>query len=278
MLVGQREGGDPAGPDLILEVLARPPVDRRGSRLADPDVDARHLGVVLAMQEDEMARVVHHRDHDPHSLLPRRGLGRRRDRLGRLQGQDLLVDRLCRRRRHEDQGEARAADELCNRAHEYTSVPFDDGAVGRGSRDRREPEPLPAPSNRQHPEGAQLELQGGFHDAACSHGSRGFHAGGGGFRGRRPRRRVSGRRRRDDKPFAGKEVNGGTVSLEEGRKDDVDGLAGLQGAGFPGPALAGHRHEGQRVPAGPPEAQGRQGSTRRITLPAHIPDIAKVQM
>jgi len=41
------------GLDLVLELPLRPLVDRRALRLADADIDARHLRVVEPVERDE---------------------------------------------------------------------------------------------------------------------------------------------------------------------------------------------------------------------------------
>src|SRR5438034_11129362 len=94
---GQGEGGDPSGADLVLELLAGPAEDRRRAGLPDADLDARHLRVVEAVEHDEMAPVVHHRDDDGRTSPGRLRLGGGRDLHGRIQGEDLLHPELIGR-------------------------------------------------------------------------------------------------------------------------------------------------------------------------------------
>src|SRR5882724_10712417 len=70
------EGGDAPRTGLVLELLARPPEDRRRPGLPDADLDAGDLCVVKPVQQNEMASVVHDGDDDRGAALRRLGLGR----------------------------------------------------------------------------------------------------------------------------------------------------------------------------------------------------------
>ncbi len=84
---GEMERRGPAAGGLVLEVLARPPVDRRRARLVGGDADARDLRRVGAPEVDEGAARVDDGDHRRHAALRRRGAGSLGDEPGALLGQ-----------------------------------------------------------------------------------------------------------------------------------------------------------------------------------------------
>ena len=75
----QVQRGGPAAGGLVLEVLARTAVDRRGAGLVGGHVDARHLRRVGPQQVDQLAAGVDHGDHRRDAALGRH----RARRLGR---------------------------------------------------------------------------------------------------------------------------------------------------------------------------------------------------
>src|SRR6266545_1925864 len=97
--VGESQSGHAAVADLILEDLARPPVDRRGASLADPDVDAGDLGSVHPFEQDDVSAVVHDHDDDLDLSGSRGFLSRGRHLASRGEAQDLLIERLGAQRR-----------------------------------------------------------------------------------------------------------------------------------------------------------------------------------
>src|SRR5678816_210263 len=61
--ISERQRGNASVGDLVLEDLAGPTIDRRCSRLANPDIDTRHLCGVHAGQMNDLSAIVDHDDH-----------------------------------------------------------------------------------------------------------------------------------------------------------------------------------------------------------------------
>src|SRR6516225_1448263 len=87
---GQRERRDPPVSYLLLEVLARAAIYRRGPCLVDTHLNAGHLRVVEATQDDRVAAVVHHGDDDGCIALLCFSLGGIGQLIGNLQREFLL--------------------------------------------------------------------------------------------------------------------------------------------------------------------------------------------
>ena len=144
----------PAG-RLVLEVLARPAVDRRRAGLVGGDLDARDLGGVGAHEEDELAAGV---DAETTGATPRsRGGGA--DGLGRHaralvgQGGDLGGrERRRRRRRSRSPRPRRASRRWCRPRRRPRRRPSAgcrrSGTRRRAARARRGGRPRPAPPSR----------------------------------------------------------------------------------------------------------------------------------
>jgi hypothetical protein len=62
VLSARARGRDPARSNLPLELPTGPPIDRRSARLADADVDARHLSIVEPVEQDQVTPIVNDRD------------------------------------------------------------------------------------------------------------------------------------------------------------------------------------------------------------------------